>query len=86
MMAWTVVYSRRALRDLQDLDEETRQLIMARIRAAAVDPTSADIRKLGGRSDEWRIRVGTWRAIIELDSRTATMTVLRVLSRRDAYR
>ena len=85
-MAWTVGYSRRALRDLEDLDEDTRQLIMGRIRAAAADPASADIRKLGGRSDEWRLRVGTWRVIFELNGRMGTMTVLRVLSRRDAYR
>jgi len=85
-MAWSVIFSRRALRDLQDLDEETRKLILERIKAAAVDPASADLRKLGGRSAEWRIRVGNWRVIIELDSSTGTMTVLRVLSRRDAYR
>ena len=85
-MAWTAIYSRRALRDLQDLVVETRQLIMGRIRAAAADPSSADIRKLGGRSDEWRVRVGSWRVLVELDSRTGTMIVLRVLTRRDAYR
>ncbi|MGE3913559.1 MAG: type II toxin-antitoxin system RelE/ParE family toxin [Chloroflexota bacterium] len=39
-----------------------------------------------GRPGEWRIRVGAWRIVVELDTHAGTMTVLRVLPRRDAYR
>jgi mRNA-degrading endonuclease RelE of RelBE toxin-antitoxin system len=85
-MAWSSVLSRRALRDLEDLDADTQAMILARIRAAASGPSSVDMRKLAGRANEWRIRAGAWRIIVELDSSTGTMTVLRVLNRRDAYR
>jgi mRNA-degrading endonuclease RelE of RelBE toxin-antitoxin system len=58
-MAWSVVFSRRALRDLQDLDEATGQLVVGRIRTAGANPSAADLKKLGGRPFEWRIRVGS---------------------------
>ena len=85
-MAWRIFFARRALRDLERLDETTRLLVLARIRAAAADPSSVDLSKLAGRPGEWRIRVGSWRAIVELDSQSGAMTVTRVLPCRDAYR
>jgi mRNA-degrading endonuclease RelE of RelBE toxin-antitoxin system len=56
------------------------------IRSAADDPGSASLAKLKGRPGECRIRTGAWRIIVELDNRAGTMTVLRVLPRKDAYR
>jgi mRNA interferase RelE/StbE len=85
-MPWSVFIVRRAERDLERLDERTRELILRRIREAALDPGSADLAKLGGRVDEWRIRVGSWRVIVELNAQTGQMRVTRILNRRDAYR
>jgi mRNA interferase RelE/StbE len=85
-MPWVLVFARRAERDLEALDQATRVAIMDRIRAAAIDPGSVDLSKLRGRPGEWRIRVGSWRVILELDSRAGRMTVTRILARRDAYR
>jgi mRNA-degrading endonuclease RelE of RelBE toxin-antitoxin system len=44
-----------------------------------------DIKKLKGRADLWRLRVGEWRAIFATDAPNM-MTVLTVERRRDAYR
>ena len=85
-MPWSVFIVRRAERDLERLDERTRELILRRIREAVLDPGSADLAKLGGRVDEWRIRVGSWRVIVELNAQTGQTRVTRILNRRDAYR
>jgi mRNA interferase RelE/StbE len=45
-----------------------------------------DIRKLHGRSDEYRLRVGDWRVMFRLDDDGRVIVVSRVLNRRDAYR
>ena len=86
LMAWTLVFSRRAERDLEDIDDATRNWILERVRSAARDPASVSLAKLKGRPGEWRIRTGAWRIIVELDTRTGRMIVTRVLPRRDAYR
>jgi mRNA-degrading endonuclease RelE of RelBE toxin-antitoxin system len=85
-MAWTVHYSRRAERDLENLADVLRSHILFVIRLAADDPGRISLAKLKGRPGEWRIRTGAWRIIVELDNRAGTMTVLRVLPRKDAYR
>jgi mRNA-degrading endonuclease RelE of RelBE toxin-antitoxin system len=85
-MSWDLDYSRRAIRDMRAIPLNDRSLINRRLRLAADDPGTADLRKLAGGSNEWRLRIGRWRAILELDNSSGTMTVLRVLPRDRAYR
>jgi mRNA interferase RelE/StbE len=42
-----------------------------------------DVKKLRGGEDEWRLRVGDWRVVFQLDG--DVVHVLSVLLRRDAY-
>jgi mRNA-degrading endonuclease RelE of RelBE toxin-antitoxin system len=45
-----------------------------------------DVIKLGGGGNRWRLRVGRWRVILALDNTAGTITVTRVLDRKEAYR
>jgi mRNA-degrading endonuclease RelE of RelBE toxin-antitoxin system len=45
-----------------------------------------DVKKLGGQGNRWRLRVGRWRVIMNLDSAAGVIYVTRVLARKDAYR
>jgi mRNA interferase RelE/StbE len=83
-MPWRLEVSRRARRDLATLDAETRRSVGQALTRLANDPSEADLKKLSDGS--WRLRVGQWRVILDLDNRTGQMTVLRVVNRRDAYR
>lgn len=51
----------------------------------AQDPRPRGCQKLSGR-DGWRIRVGDYRVIYEIDDPQQTVTVLHVGHRRDVYR
>jgi mRNA-degrading endonuclease RelE of RelBE toxin-antitoxin system len=42
--------------------------------------------KLAGGGNRWRLRVGRWRIIFDLDNSTGVMLVTRALARKDAYR
>jgi mRNA interferase RelE/StbE len=71
-------------RDLTRLDPQVaRRVIAALDRLLDRDP-SLDLRRLQG-SDEWRLRVGDWRARLQLDFETRTVVVVRVLPRGRAY-
>lgn len=69
--------------DLFDQDRHMRKRILDAMRGFGVD-NRGDIKKLAGREDEWRLRVGDWRICFSLDSRT--VTVVSIDNRRDAYR
>jgi len=57
-----------------------------RLYQCALDPSSTNLSKLAGSGSRWRLRSGNWRAILELDTADGTITVMRVVNRRDAYR
>jgi mRNA interferase RelE/StbE len=59
-----------------------------RIRDAAAlyaEQERGDVVKLAG-SGSYRLRVGDWRVIFDLDNDGLIILALRVLNRRDAYR
>ena len=85
-MPWRLFLTRRAEKDLGDLPPQDRESLRRALSRLVTDPTGADLRRLAGREDEWRLRVGRWRAILQLDAAEGTMTVLRVLPCSDAYR
>jgi mRNA interferase RelE/StbE len=84
-MSWDLQVSKQARRDLAALNPSDRAAVNAAIRILADDPSQGDLKKLqGGRG--WRLRVGNWRVLLELDAKTGVMRVAHVLNRRDAYR
>jgi mRNA interferase RelE/StbE len=85
-MAWRLIYSRRAALDMDGLPPRDRRAMHDRLHRTANDPSSGDLSKLAGGGNLWRLRSGNWRAILELDTASGTITVMRVVNRRDAYR
>ena len=83
-MAWRLALTRRAERDMDKIRLDDRGLLLAALERVAADPGSEDIAKLAGREGQWRLRSGRWRAILELDTRAGTITVVRVLPRNEA--
>jgi mRNA interferase RelE/StbE len=52
----------------------------------AENPRGRGNRKIVGAEDMWRVRVGDWRVIYEIDDAKYIISVLRVRHRREAYR
>jgi mRNA interferase RelE/StbE len=50
------------------------------------DPRPPQIRKLAGTKDEWRIRIGDYRILLEIDDRNKTVVIYRILHRKEAYK
>ncbi len=76
----------RATKELLDLPRADRDRIEARIAAYAADPASRfhDVKPIVGTVGGFRLRVGIWRVLFELDG--DRMNVKRVAHRREAYR
>lgn len=83
---WRVIIAPRALKDLDGLPQRDRTAVVRAIERLASDFASLDIRKLAGSRHAWRLRVGQWRVILELQNQSGEIHVLRVLPRSTAYR
>lgn len=79
-----VVVTKAAARDLGRLPKGAQRDVLVAVEAVAdARSPNADIRKLGGRANQWRLRLGSYRVLLELGK---DLTVLRVLDRKEAYR
>jgi mRNA interferase RelE/StbE len=84
-MTYTVTILRRAQRELANTPDSTLSHIRDAIRALGDDPRPPGCRKLTGR-EGWRIRVGDYRVIYEIEDSNDTITILHIGHRRDVYR
>ena len=84
-MSYTITILRRAQKELADLPVQEAERIISAINALAEDPRPPGSLKLSGR-EGWRIRIGDYRVIYEIEDAILTITVLNVGHRRKIYR
>lgn len=84
-MSYKVQILRRALKELAGLPADNFDRVREGIESLALSPRPLGCQKLSGR-EGWRIRVGNYRVIYEIDDTKRTVTVLHIGHRRDVYR
>ena len=83
---YEVKLSRRALRDADHLPEHAWQRILEVLRALRENPRPFGSLKIVGEERLYRLRVGDYRALYDVDDSAQTVLVLRIQHRREAYR
>jgi mRNA interferase RelE/StbE len=73
-------------KDLSSLPKSFLTRILARIEQLAHDPFPHQAVKLQGAERLYRLRVGDYRIVYEVDTQTATITIYYVRHRREVYR
>ncbi len=84
-MSYAVTILRRAQKELAALPTESYTRVRDAIYALGENRRPPGCLKLSGR-EGWRIRVGSYRVIYEIDDAQRTVTVLHIGHRRDVYR
>jgi len=84
-MPYPLRITQRAHRELSRLPPEIVRRIREAVNDLADSPYPRGTRKLRG-GVGWRIRVGYYRVIYDVDDEAHTVTVLRAGHRRDVYR
>jgi mRNA interferase RelE/StbE len=73
-------------KDLRRLSSKVHDRVLAAVQKLADNPRPVGCRKLSGAANDWRIRVGDYRVIYEINDATQTVMVNRVRHRREVYR
>jgi mRNA interferase RelE/StbE len=84
-MSYTIAIQRRAQKELSQLPSGAYEQARDAIRALTHNPRPMGCQKLTARAG-WRIRVGDFRVIYEIDDKKQTILVLHIGHRRDIYR
>lgn len=82
-MGYEIELKPRALKDLKALPRQTRRRIVAKIEELA-DDLAGDVKRLTNFTPEYRLRVGQYRVLLEVEGQR--VIVYRVRHRKDAYR
>ena len=83
---YRVLLERAAEKDLGRLSPEVHDRVIAAIQKLAANPRPSGCRKLAGSKNDWRIRVGDYRIIYEIEDQARVLRVNRVRHRREVYR
>ena len=85
MASYKLTFKKSVARDLHALPERDVRRILERIDALADDPRGPGCSKLSGQN-YYRVRVGVYRVVYEIDDGVLVIQVIRVAHRARAYR
>lgn len=83
---YEVYLERTAEKDLRRLSADDYNHIITYIKALAKEPRPSGCRKITGSKSDWRIRLGDYRIIYEVNDKEKIVKVMRVRHHREAYR
>lgn len=82
-MKYTIEFKPRAVKDVAALPARIQARILARIEEMS-DNLIGDVKRLTVSTPEYRLRVGEYRVLFEVEG--STIVVYRIRHRREAYR
>jgi mRNA interferase RelE/StbE len=83
--SYRVALASSAEKELHRLPRKTIPRILIRLEHLASAPRPQGCKKLKGGDKEWRIRVGDYRIVYEIDDAAKTVDVTRIAHRREVY-
>lgn len=84
---YKITFTTQAAKALLKMPRNTAQLIREKLNQAAADPFASipNAKKLQGRAG-YRLRVGDWRVIYEINKEEITVVVLKIAPRGEVYK
>ena len=81
-----IEYTKGARKDLGRLDQAIKDRIGAAIDALGLEPHPPGSRKMVGSEALYRVRVGNYRVIYEIQNKILTVFIIKIGHRKDIYR
>jgi mRNA interferase RelE/StbE len=85
-MKYKIVFLPVARKELVSLPYEIQKRIDKKIIALADNPRPHDVKALHGEKKLYRVRVGDYRIIYNIEDKIITVIIVRVKHRKDVYR
>jgi mRNA interferase RelE/StbE len=82
---YTVLVDSRVIRELRQVPRKNVERILDAIDALGADPRPRGAKKLVDQPG-WRIRIGDYRILYEIDDKASSVKIYRAGHRRDVYR
>lgn len=83
---YTIVFKKSAEKDLSLIDHKTIKRIINKIETLENNPFPQSSTKLVGTDSTYRLRVGDYRIIYQINEENKTITIYYIRHRKDVYR
>ncbi len=84
-MTYRIIIPKLVQKQLDDLSQKQRKRLISAIRLLADEPRPSGVKKLKGYDKTYRIRVGDYRVIYNIEDQEKLILVLSSIHRKDAY-
>ncbi|MEH2283001.1 MAG: type II toxin-antitoxin system RelE/ParE family toxin [Nostoc sp.] len=85
-MSYEVKFSRGAKKQFRKLPIDVQQRIQTKINDLAIEPRPNGVKKLQDDDNSYRVRVGDYRVVYEVDDDVLIVTVIKVGHRSEIYK
>ena len=86
MASYEIEWKHSAEQDLRSIDRQYIPLILEEVESLADNPFPSQVRKLYGAEASYRILVGEYRVLYQIDVENNCMIIYHVRHRRESYR
>lgn len=86
MKLYNIFFARSARRELQSLPVGIADRILTKIEVLETSPRPPGCTKLKGSTSLWRIRVGEYRVVYEIDDEKSVIDIVVIRHRSEAYK
>ncbi|MDQ6480480.1 type II toxin-antitoxin system RelE/ParE family toxin [Dyadobacter sp. LHD-138] len=77
---------RSALKELEEVPKVSRLKIISKIDELAIEPRPRGVKKLESESNSYRVRVGNYRVIYQIEDFKLIVNIIKVADRKEVYR
>ncbi|MDB9436811.1 type II toxin-antitoxin system RelE/ParE family toxin [Dolichospermum lemmermannii CS-548] len=85
-MSYQIEFTRGAIKQLQKIPTNIRERIDLKIQELALEPRPDGVKKLESELSLYRIRVGDYRVVYQIQDNILLINVVKIKHRSDAYR
>jgi len=86
MASYKILWKKSVERDLRKIPKKFVYRIFEVVRELSENPFPGDVRKITGSKNLYRLRVGEYRIIYEVDTENGVITIFHVRHRKDIYK
>ncbi|MEM8638057.1 MAG: type II toxin-antitoxin system RelE/ParE family toxin [Cyanobacteria bacterium P01_G01_bin.54] len=86
MFEYQVTIARSAQKSLTKLPQSVCDRILEQIDYLQTEPRPSGVRKLKGQTKSWRLRVGDYRIVYDVDDQARQIDIVRIRHRQDVYK
>jgi mRNA interferase RelE/StbE len=84
-MSYRIIVPKPAQKQLNGFAKTDRERLITVMRSLAIEPRPDGVKKLKGYKNTYRVRVGDYRLIYEIQDRELIVLLLSISHRKDAY-